>query len=188
MTVLDLSSLQIRAEVPELDVGRLAVGQPVDVTVNALPGKTLPGTVNAIDTLPGSGTSVEYGTVVTLNGLPPNLRPGMSASVAVTVAQAPDVTFLPSVAVAPIGGAGATSGTVQVLGPDGVPQARTIGLGLSSDTLTQVTSGIAPGELVVLPDPNTANAFAPGQRPPRLDNNGGSGGASGGSGAARSGG
>jgi macrolide-specific efflux system membrane fusion protein len=176
--VLDLSSLQIRAEVPELDVGRLAVGQAVTVSVNALPGQSLPGTVTAIDLLPGTGTSVEYGTVVTLTAPPPNLRPGMSASIAVTVAQAPNVAFLPSVAVTPIGGQGATSGTVQVLGPDGVPQPRTVGLGLTSDTLTEVRSGLAPGELVVLPDPNTGNAFTPGQPPPRLDNRGGSGGGS----------
>ena len=69
---------------------------------------------------------------------------------------------------------------MQVLGPDGVPQARTVGLGLSSDTLTEIRSGLAPGELVVLPDPNTGNAFAPGEPPPRLDNNGGGGSGGGG--------
>ena len=180
MTVLDLTTLQIRADVPELDVGRLTVGQPVEVSVNALPGQALPGTVSAVDLLPGAGTSVEYGTAVTLTTPPPNLRPGMSASVAVTVAQSPNVAFLPSVAVTPIGGESATSGTVQVLGPDGVPQARTVGLGLSSDTLTEIRSGLAPGELVVLPDPNTGNAFAPGEPPPRLDNNGGGGSGGGG--------
>jgi macrolide-specific efflux system membrane fusion protein len=181
MTVLDLSALQIRAEVPELDVGRLGVGQPVEVTVNALPGQRLPGTVTAVDLLPGTGSSVQYGTVVTLTAPPPNLRPGMSASIAVTVAQSPNVTFLPSVAVTPIGGEGAMSGTVRVLGPDGVPQDRTVALGLSSDTLTEVRSGLAPGELVVLPDPNTANVFGPGQGPPPdLEGGGRSGGSGGG--------
>lgn len=179
MTILDLTALQIRADVPELDVGRLQVGQPVEVTVNALPGQALPGTVTAVDLLPGSGTSVQYGTVVTLSGPPPNLRPGMSASVAVTVAQSPNVSFLPSVAVTPIGGEGATAGTVRVLGPDGVPQDRTVALGLSSDTLTEIRSGLAPGELVVLPDPNTANVFGPGQGPPPNLEGGGSGGAGG---------
>ena len=179
MTVLDLTSLQIRAQVPELDVGRLTVGQPVAVSVNALPGQSLPGTVSGVDLLPGAGTSVEYGTAVTLTTPPPNLRPGMSASVAVTVAQSPDVAFLPSVAVTPLGGESATAGTVQVLGPDGVQQPRTVGLGLSSDTLTEIRSGVAPGELVVLPDPNTGNAFQPGQPPPRLDGNGGGSGGGG---------
>ena len=137
--------------------------------------------MTAVDLLPGTGSSVQYGTVVTLTGPPPNLRPGMSASIAVTVAQSPNVTFLPSVAVTPIGGEGATSGTVRVLGPDGVPQDRTVGIGLSSDTLTEVRSGLAPGELVVLPDPNTANVFGPGQGPPPdLEGGGGSGGSGGG--------
>ncbi|MDD7967409.1 efflux RND transporter periplasmic adaptor subunit [Actinomycetospora lemnae] len=180
MTVLDLTTLQIRADVPELDVGRLAVGQPVEVSVNALPGQALPGIVSGVDLLPGSGSSVQYGTNVTLTGPPPNLRPGMSASVAVTVQQAPNVSFLPSVAVTPIGGEGATDGTVQVLGPDGVPQPRTVGLGLSSDTVTEIRSGLAPGELVVLPDPNTANPFGPGQGPPPSTDGGGNRGGGGG--------
>ncbi|GAA4871789.1 efflux RND transporter periplasmic adaptor subunit [Actinomycetospora straminea] len=180
LTVLDLTTLQIRADVPELDVGRLAVGQPVEVSVNALPGQALPGTVSGVDLLPGSGSSVQYGTNVTLTGPPPNLRPGMSASVAVTVAQTPNVSFLPSVAVTPIGGEGATDGTVQVLGPDGVPQPRTVGLGLSSDTVTEIRSGLAPGELVVLPDPNTANPFGPGQGPPPSTDGGGNRGGGGG--------
>ena len=49
MTVLDLTTMQVRADVPELDVGRLAVGQPVEVSVNALPGQALPGTVSAVE-------------------------------------------------------------------------------------------------------------------------------------------
>ncbi|GLZ48650.1 hypothetical protein Acsp06_48350 [Actinomycetospora sp. NBRC 106375] len=178
MTVLDLSSLQIRADVPELDVGRLAAGQAVAVSVNALPGQSLPGVVSSVDLLPGTGTSVQYGTNVALTGLPPNLRPGMSASVAVDVAQAPNVLFLPSAAITPTGGAGATSGTVQVLGPDGVPQARTVGLGLSSDTTTEIRSGLAPGELVVLP--GATAEIVPGQGPPGQQRNGGNGGNGGG--------
>jgi macrolide-specific efflux system membrane fusion protein len=118
---------------------------------------------------------VQYGTIVTLAAPPPNLRPGMSASIAVTVAQAPNVTFLPSVAVTPIGGQGASAGTVRVLGPDGVPQDRTVGLGLSSDAITEVRTGLAPGELVVLPDPNSVNVFEGDEPPPRIDNGGGGG-------------
>jgi hypothetical protein len=91
------------------------------------------------------------------------------------VRQAPDTSFLPSAAVTPIGGPGATTATVQVLGPDGQPQPRTIGIGLTSDSTTQVTSGLSRGELVVLPDPTTPNPFGQGG-PPRNNGGGGQGG------------
>ena len=99
-------------------------------------------------------------------------------SVSVTVAQAPNVSFLPSAAITPTGGAGATPGTVQVLGPDGVPQARTVGLGLSSDTTTEIRSGLAPGELVILP--GATAEIQPGQGPPGGRNSGNGGGGNGG--------
>ena len=156
MTVADLDSLEVQADVPELDVGRVNNGLPATVTVNALPGDTIPGSVSAVDVLPGAatgtGSSVQYGTTVDVDQPPPGLRPGMSATVSIVVRSATDTTFLPAVAVTPIGGAGATAATVNVLGRDGQVTARTVGIGLTSDTTTQITSGLAPGELAVLPD------------------------------------
>jgi macrolide-specific efflux system membrane fusion protein len=102
---------------------------------------------------------VQYGTAVGLTAAPTGLRPGMSASVSIVVAQAGDTTFVPSVALTTSGGVGATTATAQVLGTDGQTSQRAVGVGLTSDTTTQVTSGLAPGELVVLPDPTGASEF-----------------------------
>ena len=165
MTVADLASLQVKASVPELDVARVGTGLPARITVNALPGRTLPGSVASVDVLPASGTSVQYGTAVAFAAAPPGLRPGMSASVSIAVRSAGDTALLPSVAVSPVGGPGSGVATVQVLGPDGQTGMRRIGVGITSDTTTQVTSGLAPGELVVLPDPATTTTFRRGGPP-----------------------
>ena len=166
MTIADLASMQVLAQIPELDVGRIVGGQPVAVSVNALPGDRIPGAVATVNLLPGSGSTVQYGTAVAMTPPPLGLRPGMSASVAITVRQANDVTFLPSVAVTPLGGPNSGQASVTVLAADGTTVQRTIGIGLSSDTVTQVTSGLSLGELVVLPDPNTPNVFGQGGPPP----------------------
>ncbi len=181
LTIADLAAMQVKADIPELDVGQVAAGQPVDVRINALPGRTVPGAVAMVNLLPGSGSAVQYGTSVALTAPPLGMRPGMSASVSIITRSVPNVPFLPSAAIRALGGEGATSGTVDVLvGPDNHRESRTIGLGLSSDTVTQVTSGLSDGELVVLPDPNTVDPFQGGGGPPGTQggdrNRGGSGG------------
>ena len=67
-TLLDTSELQVAISVDELDVGRLAVGQAAQVTLDAIPDATLDGTVKSIApaaTL-AQGSVVYYDVVVAL--------------------------------------------------------------------------------------------------------------------------
>jgi multidrug resistance efflux pump len=48
LTLLDPRDLWVRAYVPETDVGRLRVGQPAAITIDAFPDRTFPGTVSEI--------------------------------------------------------------------------------------------------------------------------------------------
>jgi macrolide-specific efflux system membrane fusion protein len=182
MTIANLAAMQVLAQVPELDVAKVTNGQPVAVSVNAVPGQKIPGSVTSVNLLPGSQSTIQYGTAVLMAGPPPGLRPGMSASVSITTRQANDVTFLPSVAVTPVGGPDSGQGTVQVLQPDGTTAPRTIGTGLSSDTVTQVTTGLSVGDLVVLPTSAPAPLPSGGGRGGGAGGGGGGGGAGGGSG------
>jgi hypothetical protein len=152
----------------------------VAVSVNALAGQKIPGTVTSINLLPGSQATVQYGTAILMPAPPPGMRPGMSASVSITTRQANNVTFLPSAAVTPVGGPDSGQATVQVLQPDGTSVQRTIGTGLASDTVTQVTSGLSLGDLVVLPQAATT-AATPGR--PGAGGAGGGGAGGGGVGA-----
>ena len=45
LRLADLSSIWVIADVPEQDVGRIAIGDPVSITVRAFPGETFAGNV-----------------------------------------------------------------------------------------------------------------------------------------------
>jgi multidrug efflux pump subunit AcrA (membrane-fusion protein) len=70
----------------ETDVARLGVGMPVEVTFDALPGRTFRGTVARI--APMSSTekgSTNYTVIVDVADLDPALRWGMTAFVNIRV-------------------------------------------------------------------------------------------------------
>ncbi len=80
----------------ESDVASIAVGQPATVTVSALPAEELAAHVIAVD-LTGTTSSgvVEYNVTFALDRSEPKLKPGMSASVSVTVAERDNVLEAP---------------------------------------------------------------------------------------------
>jgi hypothetical protein len=78
----DLSELRVETtDVDEYLVGALRVGQPAEVSVDALGERSLAGRVVAITLLPqqSSGGDLQYPVLVSLGGGDPALRPGMTA-------------------------------------------------------------------------------------------------------------
>ena len=72
----------------EVDVARVKEGQPVRGTFDALPGKTMNGTVTRIAPMSTPGqTAVNYVVTVLLDQIDPALRWGMTAFVDVQVEQ-----------------------------------------------------------------------------------------------------
>jgi HlyD family secretion protein len=98
--VADLSQVQVRAFVDEPDIGRLAVGQQVTVTWDALPGRTWDGTVRDLPT-----TIVARGTrnvgVITcvVNNQDRKLLPNINVQVRVRTAQHDNALTVPREAV-----------------------------------------------------------------------------------------
>jgi len=126
---------------------QLVAGQPATVSVDPLPGLSLPAKVTLIET---SATQVggvpEYYAEVTLGASDPRLRNGMTGSVNVTIAYANNVLAVPSTAL--FTGA---SGAVQVdVWSGGKAHATAVSIGLVGNNLTQITSGIQAGEQVLL--------------------------------------
>ena len=89
LTIGDLGQLQIETtDLGEADVARVREGQSVQVTFDALPGKTFAGTVKRIAPMSTPGQSgVNYAVLVTLNEADPALRWGMTAFVDIQVNQ-----------------------------------------------------------------------------------------------------
>ena len=109
MTLADLSVITAEVKVDETDIVNVAMGQPVDVTVDALPGKVFPGVVTEVgdqailrstgiatsQSTTGTEEAKDFKVVVTLTHPPPELRPGLSATAKVTTARRQDVVAIP---------------------------------------------------------------------------------------------
>ena len=85
--VADPGDLRVEVPVSELDVVRLSPGDPVPVTVDALPGREFAGRVARI--YPTVDAATRQGIVeVSLRRAAPELRPGLLARLTLTVARA----------------------------------------------------------------------------------------------------
>jgi multidrug efflux pump subunit AcrA (membrane-fusion protein) len=77
--------LLIDLQIPETDINRVAVGQAVTVTVDAVPGKSYPAFVTSVD-LSGhkERNEVDFTVTVALTDTDELLKPGMTAVVVIT--------------------------------------------------------------------------------------------------------
>jgi HlyD family secretion protein len=148
----DLHTLQVAVSVSEVDINRLKVGQEVDLTLDAVSGKTFTGTVSEIGYL-GTTTQgvVNFPVTVVIANPDPALKPGMTASAAVVTDKKTNVLLVPNRAIHVVGG----QRTVTVLF-EGQQIAVPVQVGLTNDTQSEITGGqLKDGDTLVL-NANTA--------------------------------
>jgi macrolide-specific efflux system membrane fusion protein len=138
--------MQVTAAFAESNVAKLAVGEPATVTVSALAGAQLAAHVAAINPVASSSSSVvQYTVTFALDRANKQLKPGMTATVAVTIAEKDNVLQVPSAAVT---GSGRNARvTVQ---KNGVTQTVPVVVGLAGDSSTQIVSGLTAGQTYVI--------------------------------------
>jgi HlyD family secretion protein len=100
MTIADMSIITAEVKVDETDIVNVAMGQPAEVSIDAIPKKSFKAVVteignNAIVRSTGVSTSQQtsasqeakdFKVVVTLQEPPEDLRPGLSATAKITTA------------------------------------------------------------------------------------------------------
>jgi HlyD family secretion protein len=155
----DLSRMQLKANIDEADLGRIAEGQPVSFSVDAYPGDTFTGRVEQVRLNPVIEQNVvTYAAIVSAPNRNLKLKPGMTASLTVEVARRDDVLRVPNAALrfrpsgdvlaalgaAPVphgfSAADRESGTIWQRTEAGVQPVR-IGTGVSDGTYTEVIGG-----------------------------------------------
>jgi len=95
----DLTKMQIDSNVAEADVGGVVEGQPVDFSVDAYPMRTFHGTVTQVRNSPITVNNVvTYDTVISVTNADYKLKPGMTANVAIIVAQRTDTLKISNLA------------------------------------------------------------------------------------------
>ena len=109
MTLADMSVITAEVKVDETDIVNVKIGQPAEVTIDAMPKRIFHGTVteignNAVVRSTGVSTSQsniasqeakDFKVVVTVSDPPENLRPGLSATAKITTATKKDVVSIP---------------------------------------------------------------------------------------------
>lgn len=138
MTVSDLGAIDAEVKVAEADVLRLAIGQPADVTLEALPNRRFAGHVVEIgaSALPVAGTGAaarEFKVVVRLENPDPGLRPGLTCDAEIVTAERTNVLTVPLQSV------------VLRTGADGLERSGVFGLRDGVAVFTPVTTGAIGG-------------------------------------------
>jgi HlyD family secretion protein len=139
ITLVNMDNLQTQITVSEVDITKVKVGQVVDLTFDAISGRTFPGKVASIAPV-GTVTSgvVNYLVTVGLTKPDPAIMPGMTAEANITVAQAQDVLMVPNRAVKTQG----NQHVVTILF-EGKELPVIVQTGLTNDTNTEIVSASA---------------------------------------------
>jgi HlyD family secretion protein len=143
----DLSRLYVDGEVTEVDIARIQVGQPAELTFDALRGQNFSGKVSEIASVGKSiSGTVSFTVTIEINQPDARLRPGMTAAADITASSQQGALLVPNQALRSRQG----QPVVYVL-KNGAPQAVAIQLGAASTTQTQVTAvDLKPGDPIVL--------------------------------------
>lgn len=146
--LVDASHFYLEVLVDEVDVARLAPGQLVTITLDALPNVIVAGRVEKIaPTSTLNAGVVSYGVRLKLNETDAPLRGGMTAIAEIVVANAEDVVLVPNWAIRRDRDTGEVF--VSILRAGQITDV-VVELGLRNDTFSEVVSGLAAGETVAV--------------------------------------
>jgi HlyD family secretion protein len=149
-TVADPTHLIFRIEVDEADIGKVRPAQQIKVILDAYPNQTIPLTIDSIDFATHKTDTGGNAFYIEAN-LPDNIdlayRIGMTGDGEIILSEATDVKTIPLASIA-------DEKYVYVKTKDGFEK-REVKLGISSDTDTEVLSGLDVGEQVAV-DPSAA--------------------------------
>ncbi|MGB8028401.1 MAG: efflux RND transporter periplasmic adaptor subunit [Terracidiphilus sp.] len=109
MTIADMSVVTAEVKVDETDIVNVQLGQPAEVTVDALPNRVFKGHVTLVgdqallrstgvatsQSTTGTEEAKDFKVVVTLDHPSDELRPGLSCTAKITTAHKADVLALP---------------------------------------------------------------------------------------------
>lgn len=143
----DLSGLYVDVVASEVDINKIQIGQPVDITFTAIQNKTYHGKVTSVGII-GTSTQGVVNFPVTVQITDPNaqVKSGMSAVVNINVLQHTNALLVPNQAVRTVG----SQHTVTVLFQGQEIQVP-VTVGISNNTTTEITNNsLKVGDVVVL--------------------------------------
>jgi membrane fusion protein (multidrug efflux system) len=148
----DMSAMTVAFRLPERYIGRLKVGQPVELAMDAIPGRQFKGRVEALDSqVEETGRAMLVKAQVDNRGAA--LKPGMFARPRVVFAVREGAVTVPEEALVPIGNRQllfkVVEGPPGPNGPTRVAQRMEAKLGLRLPGRVEILEGLKPGDVVV---------------------------------------
>ena len=153
--IYDMSYLKLELAVDELDIGKVAVGQSVSITADALEGQTFTGVVDKVSingTTSGGATSYPVTIVIENYG---ELKPGMNVSATIEGDRVPNALCIPVDAVnrgntVTVPGLGAMNADNTAVADVSKLETREVTLGKSDGDYIEVTGGLEEGDTVLI--------------------------------------
>lgn len=144
--VADLSNVWVMADIYQVDLPWIKLGQKVDLELSYLPGKTYKGTVTYIYPYLNEETKTIKVRTEVRNTSNYDFKPGMFATVKLVSPISVEAVVVPDQAIIRTG-----ERTIAVMSlGGGYFDPRDVKLGVSSDGLVQVLEGIKEGEKIVI--------------------------------------
>ena len=135
----------VSVDISEVDVPKVAVGQKATLTFDAFPNQTFTGKIIGINTTGSVSSGVTtYPATIALDTESDTILPNMSVTANIITKVKDDVLLIPSAAVQ----TSANGSTVRVL-QNGKIAMVPVTVGDSSDSQTEITSGLSEGQTVV---------------------------------------
>lgn len=143
-TIESTSDMEVQVGVAESLIGKLQVGGQVTVTVDSAQ-TSFQGTIHALDTSPDANTHLYTVTIKIPPSSARGLLSGMFASVVFYTDTQNDVVIVPTEAIQ----TGMDGQYVYTLDQDNIAHRVVVETGLVGDGVTEITSGLSGGEVLV---------------------------------------
>ena len=152
-TIYDLSYLEMTMNIDELDIGSVAVGQTVEITADAVEGKTYTGTVTRVSVAGTTAGGITTYPVTVRIDETDGLLPGMNVDAEIVLDQAEDVLAIPSGAVNRgdtvliTADSPSAANALDQEAPEGYVYVS-VETGVSDDSYIEILSGLQEGDTV----------------------------------------
>jgi HlyD family secretion protein len=154
----NLRRVQVRAFVDEPELGKLATGQPISISWDALPGKSWHGEITQMPyTVTTYGTRNVGQVLCAVDNQDGRLLPNINVTVTVSIANKKDIVTVAREALHDD-----ENGRFVYVIRDGHLDRQPVEAGIANNTRIEITKGLQPGDTVALNTLNSSEGLRPG--------------------------
>jgi HlyD family secretion protein len=145
LQMADLTKMQVRAYFDEPEIGRLAVGLPIKIVWDAMPGRSWQGHISRVPSTVITYTTRHVGAaIVTVDNADGALLPATNVTVTVTTSDTHNILEIPREALHSDGG----QDFVYVLRGEMLLRRVPVKVGVNNLTSVQIVSGLSDGQTI----------------------------------------